>query len=403
MNSVSARLDRLPITSIHRKAIIALAFAYFFELGDVSTFAFAAPSLMQQWNISVHTVAIITSAGFGGMFLGGILGGRIADLAGRKRGLAIFILTYTVASLLNAFAWDAASLAALRVMTGIGTGAMTVIANTCISELFPARLRGKYLASILTIGLIGIPATALVARAVIPLAPWGWRCIFVWGSLGVVSLYYLAKLPESPRWYQMLARHAEAESAIEGIEGVALKETGTLEAPAYTAALNNDQESTKYTDLFSKGQRGRTALLIVVWVFQTTGAYGFLAWVPTLLVGHGFSIVKSLTFTCVIAACNPLGSLVASRLVERFDRKWFMTAASAAIAGFGMLYATTFEPVFILVFGALVVIGIQSFVAAIYAYTPELFPTSLRSSGHGLVYGIGRLANVFSPLLIGTI
>jgi len=403
MNSVSARLDRLPITSIHRKAIIALAFAYFFELGDVSTFAFAAPSLMQQWHISVHIVAIITSAGFGGMFLGGILGGRIADLVGRKRGLAIFILIYTTASLLNAFVWDTASLVVLRVMTGIGIGAMTVIANTYISEMFPARVRGKYLASILTIGLIGIPATALVARIVIPLAPWGWRCVFVWGSLGAVSLCYLIKLPESPRWYQMLARHAEAQSAVDVMEQIALRETGTLEAPTFSATLENEQASTRYVDLFSKGQRGKTALLIVVWIFQTIGAYGFLAWVPTLLVDHGFSIVKSLTFTCVIAACNPLGSLLASRLVERFDRKWFMTVASVAIAGFGVLYGLTFEPAFILVFGALVVICIQSFVAAVYAYTPELFPTSLRSSGHGLVYGIGRLANVFGPLLIGSI
>ena len=135
------------------------------------------------------------------------------------------------ASLLNAFAWDTASLVVLRVMTGIGIGAMTVIANTYISEMFPARLRGKYLASILTIGLIGIPATALVARIVIPLEPWGWRCVFVWGSLGAVSLCYLIKLPESPRWYQMLARHAEAQSGDRRDGTDRLKRNGNTRSP----------------------------------------------------------------------------------------------------------------------------------------------------------------------------
>ena len=51
MSSASARLDRLPITSLHRIAVAALAFAYFFELADLNTFAYAAPGVRQAWNI----------------------------------------------------------------------------------------------------------------------------------------------------------------------------------------------------------------------------------------------------------------------------------------------------------------------------------------------------------------
>ena len=403
MDNISARLDRLPITSIHRNAIIALAFAYFSELGDISTFSFAAPSLMEQWHLAVHAVALITSAGFGGMFIGGILGGRISDLVGRKRALMGFILTYTLSSVANAFVWNVESLALMRILTGMGIGAMTVIANTYICEMFPAAVRGKYLASILTIGLIGIPATAIVARLVVPIAPWGWRCIFIWGGLGVISLFYLMRLPESPRWYQMKKRAHDAHQTIERMERVAFEETGKLQAPTEGPVEVQERPGSGYRDLFLKRQRPITLMLIVVWIFQTIGAYGFLAWVPTLLVGHGFSIVKSLTFTCVIAACNPIGSLFASRLVERFDRKWFIVVTSVAVAIFGLLYGMTFEPYLILVFGARVVIGIQAFVATVYAYTPELFPTSLRSSGHGLVYGLGRLANVVGPIIIGAL
>jgi len=39
-------------------------------------------------------------------------------------------------------------------------------------------------------GLCGIPVTALVARFVIPAAPWGWRLVFVWGALGIIFRYW---------------------------------------------------------------------------------------------------------------------------------------------------------------------------------------------------------------------
>lgn len=402
MTHISARLDRLPITSVHRTAVIALAFAYFFELGDINTFAFAAPSLAKQWHISVHTVAFITSAGFAGMFAGALAGGRLADVAGRRKTLILSILVYTLASLANAFAWNVPSFVVLRFVTGIGL-AMTVVANTYVSEVFPAASRGRYLSLILMIGLIGIPATAWVARALVPLAPWAWRLIFLWGALGIVSLHFARRMPESPRWLVQRGERQQAEAALLGFEAAAREQYGSLAEPDMRQPDEALHDRVRYRELFARGQRGNTFMLIVVWVFQTVGAYGFLAWVPTLLVDHGFSIVRSLTYSSVIAVCNPIGSWIASLFVERIDRKWYITINAVAVAVFGLLFGLTFRPSFIMLFGALVVMGLQSFVAAVYAYTPELFPTRLRSSGHGLVYGIGRLANAIGPLAISVL
>jgi putative MFS transporter len=402
MNSLSARLDRLPITSVHRTAIIALAFAYFFELGDINTFSFAAPSLIQQWHITMHQVAFVTSAGFAGMFAGALACGRLADRIGRRRALILAIALYTLASLANVFVWNITSLVVCRFITGIGL-AMTVVANTYVSEVFPAASRGRYLSLILTLGLIGIPATAWVARGLVPVASWGWRLIFLWGALGAISLAFARRMPESPRWLAQRGEHRQAEAALQVFESAALAQYGTLAAPDERQTDEPAQRDVRIADLFERGQRGKTLMLIVVWVFQTVGAYGFLAWVPTLLVDHGFSIVRSLTYTSVIAVCNPLGSWIASLFVERIDRKWYVTINALAVAVFGLLFGFTFEPAGIMVFGALVVIGLQSFVAAVYAYTPELFPTRLRSTGHGLVYGLGRLANVVGPLIISAL
>ena len=218
MNGISARLDRLPITPIHRAAFVALAFAYFFELGDLNTFAYAAPAMIKAWGIDVSVVATITSASFAGMFFGAMVGGALANRIGRKPAFVMSTLVYSVFSLLNALAWDVPSLMVLRLATGVGLSSMTVIANTYIGEFFPARVRGRYMGLTMTVGLVGIPATAWVARAVVPMAPWGWRLIFVWGALGMVAAMLAARMVESPRWLSVHGRDEEAEAILGRLE-----------------------------------------------------------------------------------------------------------------------------------------------------------------------------------------
>jgi putative MFS transporter len=399
MASVSARLDRLPMTSAHRTAFMALAFAYFFELGDLNTFAYAAPAVIKQWGISVNTVALITSASFGGMTIGALSGGKIANHVGRRTGFIWATVVYAGFSMLNAAAWDVASLAVLRFLTGIGLSAMTVIANTYISEFFPKDRRGRYMGLTMTVGLIGIPATAWVARALVPMAPWGWRLIFVWGGLGILAAIIGYFMPESPRWLAVQGRTGEAEDVVARLEGLALAKFGTLPEP-HELPGEPTRPRPPYAALFRAPYLSRTIVLSVISITGTIGFYGFMSWVPTLLFEHGFSVVKSLTFTSVISICNPLGALLAADLMERFERKWFNTASSVLVAGCGIAYGFSSDPTWIMVFGALVVIGLQAGATGSYIYTSELYSTDVRSLGTGMTYGIGRLSNVAGPFIV---
>ncbi|MDE1951492.1 MAG: MFS transporter [Betaproteobacteria bacterium] len=404
-SSISERMDRLPITRPHRIAILALAFAYFFEFADLNTFAFAAPGVMKDWHIAVSAVAFITSASFGGMFLGAVTAGWLADAIGRKRALILTVLCYALFSLLNAASWNVLSLAAFRFLTGVGLSGMTVTANTYVSEFFPANVRGKTMGRIMTVGLVGIPATAWFARAFVPMASWGWRAVFVWGSLGLFALLFIARMKESPRWLLRRNREAQALAIVEELEALA----AARPVPAIPAAAHVHHEPIDYgrrvplARLFEPAERKRTLILVLVWVFQTLGFYGFVAWVPTLLVKHGFSVVHSLTFASVIAVCNPLGAILASYLVERFERRWFITVDGILIAAFGLGFGLSFQPEAILVFGGLVMLSIQAMAVGLYTYTPEMFPTDVRSTGMGLTYGVGRLANVLGPFVVSTL
>jgi putative MFS transporter len=399
MSNIGSRLDRLPITALHRRAVVAFAFAYFFELADINTFGFAAPGILNAWHIANRDIALITATTFVGMFLGAVSGGRIADRIGRKPAFMAAITIYATFSLLNALSWNVASLAIFRLLTGVGLSGMTVIANAYISELFPQTRRGRYMGIVTTIGLIGIPATAWVARFAVPVAPWGWRIVFVWGALGMLALLIAARMIESPRWLQQHGKSERAEEIVRRLEAAATAEHGALPPPAPVADAARVQ--VRFRRLFEPPQRGRTVMLLFVWIFQTWGFNGFITWTPALLLEQGVSLVHTLAYTSLISILNPLGALIAAGLVERVERRWFIVADACIIAACGVLYGATLNPVMIVIFGALVVMSTQAMAVALYTYTPELFLTDLRSSGMGLTYGVGRLANILGPFIIG--
>jgi MFS transporter, putative metabolite:H+ symporter len=397
--SAAARLDRLPISSFHRDIIWLLAYIFFFELGDLNSFAFAAPGVREQWHLTIDTISTITSASFVGMFIGATTGGWFSDRVGRKRALVVTTLWYSGFSLLNAFAWDTPSLFATRLLTGVGLSSMTVVAMTYISEMFPAKLRGRYQALILTIGLCGIPVTAYVARFIIPVAPWGWRAVFVWGSLAMAFPLLAAKLEESPSWFEHQGRRADAEAAMARIEARVQRETGTL--PDAANAVVAPPRRGGFLELVASGSLGRLVLLMTVWMSQTLGIYGFLSWVPTLLVEHGFSVVRSLEQSSAMSIGAVPGAWLASKLSDRWERKSLIGIVAVAIAICGLSYGLSFSTTTIVIFGFLVAMGQQVFAALLYAYTPECFPTQVRNTGTGLSYGMGRLANgLVGPFII---
>ncbi|WP_348520632.1 MFS transporter [Alicyclobacillus sacchari] len=155
-----------------------------------------------------------------------------------------------------------------------------------------------------------------------------------------------------------------------------------------------------YGELFNGKYLGRTVVLLVVWILQTLGFYGFMSWVPTLLVAHGFSLVHSLAWSSAMSIGAVPGAFIAYLVSDRLDRKWLVVIFAIAISICGLLYGLTFQTAIIVVFGFLVAMFLQTFAPLLYAYTPELYPTEVRNSGSGLVYGVGRLANVFGPMIV---
>jgi putative MFS transporter len=357
--SAAARLDRLPIASVHKRAMWLLGFVFFFELGDIYSFSFAAPALLDAWNLTIATISFITSATFIGMFVGATAGGWFSDRVGRKRALVVSTAWYSGFSLLNAFVWEPAGLFLTRMLTGVGLSAMTVVGITYISELFPASKRGAYQAWVLTIGLTGVPVTAYVARFCIPLADWGWRLVFIWGSLGLLFPFLSKRLEESPRWLESKGLLVEADATLDRIEGEVRRECGELPAPIEVPQPG--ATNTGFRALVSRRNLPRTTVLVVSWIALTLGFYGFTAWFPTLLVARGFSLVRSLEWSSAISIGTIPGAFIAAMISDRWERKWLIAIVSLVVAGCGLAYGLASHPVAIVVLGFLMEMFLRSF------------------------------------------
>jgi len=189
-----------------------------------------------------------------GMLIGANLGGWFSDRVGRKRALLVTTLWYSTFSLLNACVWNPAGLFLTRLLTGAGLSAMAVVGMTYVSEMFPVKRRGSFQGWIMMIASCGIPATAFVARMVIPLGSWGWRFVFVWGALGMLVLAFLPRLEESPRWYENQGRFAEADAVLDRIEARVRAQAGEL--PPIPEIAPPLVHRGRYSELFSPAVRG---------------------------------------------------------------------------------------------------------------------------------------------------
>lgn len=399
----AARLDRIPVvTRSHRRWIGLLGFLFVFDLVDLNSFAYAAPALRSEWGLSIGGVGAITSAGFVGMFVGAIAGGRLSDRFGRRPVLIGAVFFYSLFSLLSAFAPGPWTLGVLRVLTGVGLQAMTGVLLVWVSEMFPRALRGRYQALLLAIGLAGVPIAAWVARLVVPLGPGAWRWIFVVGALGVVGgVVALRVLPESIRWRATRGPlDGREEALLARIEHEARERTGAeLPEPVTEAPVGRGSVS----ELLRGATLRRTIVASTACVFLILSFYGFSSWVPTLLVERGYTTAESLTFTSVLAIAAVPGALLALPVIDRFERRSVILVLQVLVAVLLLLFGLIDHPVVILVCGFGAAMFMQTGTATLYTYLAEVFPLHLRGLGAGIANGSGRLAGVVGGMLVAAL
>jgi putative MFS transporter len=399
--SIAARLNRLPLTRTHRVATVIAGIGSFFDLFDIFLAGVLGTVLTQEFHLSRLALPAIIGSSFVGMFFGATLLGRFADRYGRRTAFLLNLGIYSAFTLLGAFSVNAPMLIATRFLAGVGIGAELPLVDTYLSELLPAKYRGRYTAWAYTLGFMGVPAAGFLGRLLVPQAPFGisgWRWMFVAGSLGAAIVWAVrAKLPESPRWLESAGRTLEAEAIAGRMEREA-EAIGPLVPP------NPDERASSgradFAVIFGDVYRGRTIMLCVFHVFQTFGYYGFGTLVPTVLAAKGYSIVTSLTFTSLTFIGYPVGSALSLPVVERVDRRWLIVASASLMSVFGLALGYASSATVIVAMGFLYTVASNVFSNALHIFQVEIFPTFARATAAGTAYGLSRLSSGVMPFIL---
>lgn len=404
----SERLDELPFTSKHRRLLAGSGIGWALDALDVGLLSFVIAQLMTVWSDQAGQLAWVASAGFAGMAIGAALGGSLADRMGRKTVFALTLLLYGLATGLSALSWSVGVLLVLRFVVGLGLGSELPVASTLVSEFSPRRIRGRVVVLLEAFWAVGSIAAALVGYLVIPTSDDGWRWALLIGAApALYAVFVRLKMPESVRFLESRGRHDEAERTVRAFEQAA-----DVAAPTAPSAPTATAEEARVVEeparasvgrLFGAGMTRRTVAIWVVWFMTNFSYYGAFVWLPSLLVAAGFPLVRSFEYVLIITLAQLPGYAASAWLIERWGRRGTLatfllgSAVAASFFGFGAVSGSVAQ---ILVAGmALSFFNLGAW-GALYAVTPELYPTALRGTGAGWAAGVGRIASIAAPLSV---
>lgn len=391
------RLDRLPFTRRHRRVLLASGAGWAFDAMDVGLISFVLAALGREWALSAGTLSWIASIGFVGMAIGASVGGLLADRFGRRQVFALTLLVYGLATGAAALSWSVGALLVFRFFIGLGLGAELPVASTLVSEFAPARIRARVVVGLESFWALGWLLAALIGFFVVPSGEGAWRWAFAIGALPALYAAVIRRtLPESVRFLERRGRVDEAEEILRDFETSA----GMTDAPPRQAPPPAPEDVPAPSALWALGHRSRTASLWTVWFAVNFSYYGAFLWLPTLLVGNDRSLVRGFAYALIITLAQLPGYAAAAVLVERWGRRptlaAFLLGSAAAAMAFGSASGA------VAVVGAGMALSFFNLGAwgALYALTPEVYPTLLRATGAGWAAGFGRIASVLAPLSV---
>lgn len=391
-----ARLDRLPRWPWTNGLLANLGGSFFFAFFDIVVIGAALPVIITDFDVSASAAAWAVTVSLIGLVVGEFLGATLATRKGRVFTLRTALWVFSIGMILSACAPGLGWLIVARFIAGIGTGADIAVAITYISEICPARMRGKITGFTTVCGYVGIAIVPFLAAILLPQFTWGWRVLFAFGALGAVVLVLTRRhMPPSPRF---LAEHGE-EQELSALVDQAEARVRTMvgELPPLAESLSVDQPDSAST---GKRRWALLAVLAIAWIFYYFGNYGWLVAAPTILTQNGFGLASSLAFIAVANLGLIVGAISAFVISDRFERKRILLLAllvwALSLSAIGIIGTQAS----IAVFGFVAAFTIGLVVPTFYTYTAENFSNRMRPVSMAFTDGIGHLGAAAAPIIL---
>ncbi|MFG2302500.1 MFS transporter [Actinacidiphila glaucinigra] len=385
---------------------------------DFFIIAVANPLIAKDFGGTAAERGLLSAAAIVGAVFGAALLGPLGDRIGRSRIFKVDLWLFVVFSVACAFAWDIWSLIAFRLLLGVAVGLDYPIAASYVAEILPSRNRGRWLVGAFSLQAAGILLGAVAGVVILLVLPetGSWRLMLGFGVLPALLIIVLRRnVPESPRWLAQNGREREACEIAEAMTGRRCHVTEADRArgeppPEGLKALTQPR-------LFAKRLRRRTVFTAVPWFLMDIATYGVGIFTPTLHAGLALGganatfiaeDIASTEGTALLDVFLVLGFLLAILLVERVGRVPLQLAGFAVMAVALCLLAVAESlpgggdghPPLVFVgfalFNTFMNLGPN---ATTFALPAEVFPSEVRSAGHGFAAACGKLGAALGTFL----
>jgi sugar porter (SP) family MFS transporter len=381
---------------------ITAALAGFLFGFDTVVISGAEKKLQLLWGSSdmFHGIVVIGMALWGtviGAFFGGIPTNRI----GRKNTLVWIGVLYTVSAIGSAFANDPITFAVFRFIGGLGVGASTIAAPAYISEIAPAKDRGKLVGLYQFNIVFGILVAFLSNYLLNNIGENAWRWMV--GVEAIPAAIYTAfalTIPKSPRWLLTKFRNSEARDVLKIINP-------DLDPEKLMMEIKDEMEQTVPNEnIFLKKYRFLIILAFLIAFFnQLSGINAFLYYAPRILTEAGLEESSAMLSSIGVGVTNMIFTLLGIFLIDKLGRKQLMYIGSIGyIISLSLVSAAFFlnwkggsMPIFLFMFIASHAIGQGT---VIWVFISEIFPNHLRGSGQSFGSSVHWVLAAVVPSLV---
>ncbi len=404
-SSVGSALDEAPTGKFHRRVVLVSGAGFFTDAYDLFVISTVALLATTQWHLSTTETSWVTGAAILGAFFGAFLFGRIADVLGRKRVYVLVAVVMIIGALASAFSPNWIVLVVARFVLGLGIGGDYPVSAVLMSEYSNRKDRGRLVGMVFSMQAVGLIVGPLVALLLVASGvghELTWRLLLGFGAIPAAGVVYLrSKIPESPRF----------RAQVEGATTAAALDLGGFTGIEVSAVGKASERRPLMT--LGRFLRDRRMLILVVgtagtWFLFDYAYYGNTLSLPAILkevsphASLTAKLVWSLALFVVFAAP---GYLLAIAKMDRIGHKRLqligfsvMAVAFATLGLFGHLTAMIVP--FLLVFGLSYFFVQFGPNMTTFVLPSEIFPVNMRTTGHGIAAGMGKLGAFLGVFLV---